>query len=97
MTISLKTATRIIELHAFIKTIKADLLALSDDREIAEASIYIKTKNKHSGWNDTSSRDFHSTGGSVAKIALHHFRKDRELKLAACLRELRQLGAEVPE
>ena len=97
MTISLKTATRITELHAFIKTIKADLLALSDDREIVEASIYIKTKNKSLGWNDTSSRDFRYTGNSVAKMVLHHIRKDKELKLAACVRELRQLGAEVPE
>lgn len=97
MVISHKTAARVVELHAFIGTLKADLRALSDDREIAEASIYIKTKSKNSGWNDMPSRDFRYSGNHVAKMVLHHIRRDKELKLAACLRELRQLGAEVPE
>ncbi len=96
MTITIKAAERIVSLHASVKSLRADIAALGDGRKIVEASIYVKTADPTNGWATENAKDFRVQNTEAGKLARDFIMKMKQKQLAACIRELNQLGAEIP-
>lgn len=96
MTISLKTAERVVSLHASVKSLRADIAALGDGRKIVEGILFLKTADETNGWDNANSKEFRVQHAEAGKVARDFIMRMKQRQLAACIRELNQLGAEVP-
>lgn len=94
--IDLKTAERIVRLHEVVKSLRASLSALTGPgRKIASARISLVTAEGE-GWSNSREQQFALENEEARQIAFSVIKRNLELRLAAAIRELHQLNAEVP-
>jgi len=95
MIITLKTAERVVSLHAQVRALRADIEMLTGpERKISQGGVYVTTGTGSFGVS--SQKGFKIESEAAQKAAFEFIRRSVESRLAACIRELNQLGAEVP-
>lgn len=92
--IPLKVANRIIALHQLIAT-NRERIAQLDGATNVKVSITYKRPGAYS--EILTLRDADPAGDAILKGVLRTHRQIYEARIASCVRELNQLGAEVPE
>lgn len=91
-----KTAERIVALHSRIKSLREDMAMLTGPgRKIKGGSVDIVTAEGE-GWSNNREKRFTIQSEKARNAAFNLIRSSIEQQLAACIRELHQLDAEVP-
>ena len=91
-----KTAERIVALHSRIKGLRDDLALLTGPgRKVKAGSVDIVTAEGES-WSNNREKRFTIQNETARNAAFNLIRASLEQQLAACIRELHQLDAEVP-
>lgn len=93
MVITAKQAERIIALHAQVKSLRATLAEIEACRPSSGEMIL---KTYLSGNWGSSEKTFSISGQDLATVVLGYVRRRHDLRLEACLRELRGMNAEIP-
>lgn len=93
MTITMKQAERVIYLHGQVKSLRATLEEIGASRP-SSGEMILKTYQT-GNWGG-SEKTYSISGQDLASVVLGYIRRHHELRLQACLRELRGMNAEIP-
>lgn len=94
--IDLKTAKRVVYLHEAVKGVRAALVAIDGPgRKIKSGKLTIVTA-EGDGWSNNREQSFSLEDEDARRVAFAAIKRHYEQRLAALIRELHQLNAEVP-